>query len=124
MSIVLGVDIRGIEQINLAIAKLPEKKTKQLSGMIYDNLVEATPVDTGTARESWDIARSEQGIKDTKYGEYGYPKRPSIPDSTSLVVGSRNTWMKYLDRGYSPQAPTYFVTGAVQRAIHELYLGL
>ena len=86
--------LKGIEaelervrkQINSTKLQIVEKKCKQM----LNELVEATPVDTGKARDSWNITHT------------GNPSSPAI-------ISNEVPYISRLNEGSSKQAPAHFV---------------
>lgn len=86
--------LKGIEaeldrvrkQINSTKLRVVDQKCKQM----LDELVEATPVDTGKARDSWGITHT------------GNPDRP-------VVISNEVPYIEHLNEGSSKQAPAHFV---------------
>lgn len=86
--------LKGIEtelervrkQINSTKLQIVEKKCKQM----LNELVEATPVDTGKARDSWSITHT------------------SNPDSPA-IISNEVPYISNLNEGSSKQAPAHFV---------------
>ena len=62
-------------------------------------LRETTPVDTGAARDGWEIRPGPAG---------------------SLVVGNDEEHIRYLNNGSSRQAPAGFVEAAVEQAVADV----
>ena len=65
------------------------------------SLIQATPIDTGLARQSWDYT-----IKQDQTGYYA-------------IITNGTDYIEYLNRGHSQQAPSYFIE-QVLAAVGEL----
>lgn len=96
------------------------KKVKQTGLAIYSNIVLNTPVDTGRARQNWNIDINVVDVKITQ-------DTGSDPDiGKALVATAKCTlrdiiyisnnlpYIRRLNDGYSQQAPAGFVEGAIQ----------
>ncbi len=111
------------------------------------NLVMANPVDTGTSRASWRIGTKESDIPDIPYvgrhpgsglnqkgityadplgwldglnlfeNQFGYGYDGN---AKSLMVATRNQWMRKLNDGHSRQAPSFWVESAFEKAINTV----
>lgn len=117
----VNISISGEE---LALDKLESLTFDKLHKFIdtaYNELMTSTPVDSGTARESWDVAENDAGIKEIEYGNYGLPNLPSYNrKSESLTIGTRSQYMEALNEGHSKQAPSLFIEAALQRAADSI----
>jgi hypothetical protein len=120
MSFDISIDVEGIDSTFASVLQDTKETRNKFVRELWKELVSNTPVDTGTARASWDIAKSFAALKDIEYGRYGYPRLPSIPDSTMIVVGSKLDYMIYLNEGWSAQAPALFVERSVAIAYNRV----
>lgn len=116
----MRISMPGINEALDSIFKQERKIVKKFSIILFKKLVKATPVDTGTARASWDIAPNKRSIKKIEYGNYSYPIVPSIPKTEYIVIGSKNKYLQFLNEGWSSQAPSLFVEQAVEDSIREM----
>ena len=114
------------------------------SEMVYTEVVTATPVDTGTARTSWNISI---GTIDTYVPSYqNYPsmqsgnarpnamrlaeqavrplRQPGADVYTSVFIASGLEYIGELNQGSSRQAPADFVARAVTMVVQALRSGL
>jgi hypothetical protein len=87
----MGVKVLNLEKEFDKLIYLQDKQVMkeaaQEAGNILFELIKATPVDTGLARESWKISMQKSGISITN----------SVP------------YIDRLNRGSSKQAPAFFV---------------
>jgi hypothetical protein len=65
-----------------------DREFKERTTKLLKDLEEATPVDTGLAKESWSL---------------------EFTDSTTAVVSNSQEYIDYLNKGSSKQAPRYFI---------------
>lgn len=123
MSFSMDVTFQGDDLFVDYLEGIPRETLHDLAMEVYWNLIQATPVDTGTAMHSWDIAESEAGIKDIEYGDY-ISTPVDIPKirarAENIVIGTRSEYMKYLNEGWSQQAPALFVEKAIEQAINDI----
>lgn len=64
-----------------------EANSKKTAEALVEDLVKATPIDTGHARESWELTETKTGFDITNSAEY----------------------IEYLNSGSSKQAPSHFI---------------
>ena len=98
-----------VQKVNRNIA---QKFTKDL----FFSLAAATPVDTGTARASWQVL-PEGGIpKKLPRKKYGFPAPPNLKfmdAGLSAVLFNSVPYMVYLNEGWSSQAASGFIDATV-----------
>lgn len=84
-----------------------------------------TPVDTGRARSSWNIA---SGTPDPSFPEDGFYGPPSQPDvsridgNVTIWVTSNLPYIEPLENGHSSQSPTGMVMVTIAQFVAELEL--
>jgi len=66
---------------------------------LVEILRETTPVDTGAARDAWEIRPGSAG---------------------TLIVGNDKEYVRYLNEGSSSQAPAGFVEAALEQAVADV----
>ena len=113
MSFDIDIKVTGIEKAFSSVLLETRAVRNKFITNLWNELVANTPVDSGTARASWDIANSFNAIKRIEYGNYGYPRKPAIPKTGNVVVGTKLDYMVYLNEGWSAQAPALFVEQSV-----------
>lgn len=114
------------------------------SEMVYTEVVTATPVDTGTARTSWNISI---GAIDSYVPSYqNYPsmqsgnarpnamrlaeqavrplRQPGAQVYTSVFITNGVDWIGELNQGSSRQAPADFVARSVMVVVQALRSGM
>lgn len=60
------------------VARLTMQKNSALAEAIWTELVDQTPVDTGTARVSWIFSVIKPSSKKPPIAEYSYPSKPNF----------------------------------------------
>ena len=114
----LDVKIEGIDELDAALDVLPRVYLHNFIDLAWNTLVDTTPVDTGTARASWEIAPNFGSVNYVPYQEYDRPVFPKYDlDLDTLILGSNNSWMFKLNEGGSWQAPAFFIEAAVEFAV-------
>lgn len=114
----VSIKVTGIEEMFSEIEQSVKETRDTFVKALWRELMETTPVDTGTARASWDIASSYSEIKEVNYGLQRYGIMPAIPDG-NVVVASKLDYMVFLNEGWSMQAPALFIERAVAIAYSE-----
>lgn len=115
----VDIEVTGIEQMFSEIALETKEIKDNFVKILWSELMENTPLDTGTARASWDIAKSYGALKEVSYGAQSYGKMPSIPKG-NMVIGSKLDYMVFLNEGWSAQAPALFIERSVAIAYNEV----
>jgi len=102
--------------IGIASAQIDTARTA------FNNLTHRTPVDTGTAKWSWNI-QSSPDIPTPLIREIrtGYPPVPQLSKRVkSIYITNSAPYMVYLNRGYSKQAPSAFIEQALSDAYRDV----
>lgn len=114
------------------IADILERRTTDLMRMatieFYRQITISTPVDTGRAREGWDISINAPSAKLPPEGNYTYhagvPDVPAVTITDKYYITNNVPYIGRLNNGYSRQAPARFVELAaarIQAAIRKLW---
>lgn len=111
----------------LRVGLSTDKVTKKVAKAILENVVYATPHDTGQARANWQVVISEMTPATSPLlGETDYDGGPTIAAGTSIIEGTNRVpgqtiWISNaldyivpLDEGRSTQRAAGFVARAVQ----------
>jgi hypothetical protein len=97
----LNLEVKGIKQtfekLNAEINEIVNDKAKDLTRQTVRDLVEATPVDTGRARDSWKVEAVD--IDETQV-----PKERVI-----AIIDNEVPYMSQLNAGSSKQAGSRFI---------------
>lgn len=119
----------GIEALSKRLGVTRKLVVQKMVADIWSKVTYRTPVDTGRARASWNIA---QGAPNTSVppvpakGETipapGMPSLDQIDGSQPVFVTSNVEYMKYLNEGTSKQAPAKFIEMAAAEVIAEAQL--
>lgn len=115
----VDIKVDGIEKVFSEIAMETQEVKENFVKVLWSELMDNTPLDTGTARASWDIAKTYSAIKEVSYGVQKYGSMPSIPKG-SIVIGSKLDYMTFLNEGWSAQAPALFIERSVAIAYNEV----
>jgi hypothetical protein len=120
-----------LKRISASIEPNVDKLLKDVAMAVDEEVVRATPVDTGRARANWQMSLNEpaQGVL------YPQPQKPPTPESgaersvaegrdvlsqyktgDTVYITNRLPYIGLLDAGHSAQAPANFVARSVQRA--------
>ena len=87
----MKMKIKGVDdtfnKLSIQLASAQKSHLLKVSRSMIQDLKEATPVDTGKARESWVMRQEKQ----------------------SVVIENTTEYIKYLNEGSSKQAPARFV---------------
>jgi hypothetical protein len=120
-----------IHQVNADLASFAKAigvgiglATEKLSRDIHGKIVKRTPVDTGRARASWDVAIGEAPTTQIDAGDYK-DTPPAFPghliDGTEEVfIVSNLVYIEPLENGHSDQAPLGMVRISVAEARAEI----
>lgn len=107
---------------------------RRATAEIWNDVTGRTPVATGRARSSWNIATGspDPSWPDEGYGESGvtvYFDPPSLPASLKDVDGTKVVWItsnlpyiEPLEHGHSKQAPTGMVMISVANFMAKVQL--
>jgi len=93
-------------------------KNKAFVNKLFDELVHATPVDTGLARASWQVGRRGFEGKVLNPGHHDIPPLPNLSFMNNRrQVDIKNTAKHtiFLNEGHSQQAPSKFIEKTVDR---------
>ena len=118
--------IRGLE-------RLTERQSAALTLRIHENLVNATPVDTGWAKGNWVPSKGQPFVEEV--GREGNPSaargrqdrgedqvRTFTLSDGRLFIVNNVPYIQVLNDGHSQQAPSGFVERAVETAVAEVQL--
>jgi len=101
----LTFKIKGIketfDQLNSEINQIANEKTRNLTKQAVRDLVLKTPVDTGYARDSWEVITKE--IDETKL----------VKEKVIASIENKAEYIAKLNAGSSQQAPSRFIEEAV-----------
>ena len=89
------------EELNAEINKIVDVDTKRLTRQTVNALIEATPVDTGRARNSWKVIAEDINEK----------KLP--PERVIATIDNDVPYIAELNSGSSRQAPSRFIERTV-----------
>lgn len=111
------------------LAEVYDKVMRALAMSALSALILLTPVDTGRARNGWDVTKVVASGFMPPEGAQSYPA-PDIGKALAALQGLRfgdTVWItnnvvyiKPLNDGHSKKAPKHFVELALQRAIQAL----
>ena len=101
----ITIKVTGIkqtfEELNTEINKIVDVDTKKLTKQAVEDLIEATPVDTGQARASWKV--EVQNINEKKLP----------PERVIATIDNDVPYIAELNSGSSKQAPSRFIERTV-----------
>ena len=113
------VKITGVRETKENIIAEIDDITRTFVKLAYVELRDTTPVDTGTARATWQIVKKGGTPDDVPYGPHRTPTIPVIPHGDVSIVSS-SPYMKYLNAGHSAKAPYRFIEKAVAKAVAQV----
>ena len=75
----------------------------------------ATPIDTGRARNSWNLSATKNSFKDAKTGVATMSTLPPASDKKieTLYLTNGTPYIENLNQGSSRQAPARFIEGVI-----------
>lgn len=121
--------VTGIESLAKRVNLTRKLVVQKMTADIWTKLTYRTPVDTGRARASWNIAQGAPNTSvppEAKKGEkIPTPTMPSLDqiDGTQPVFVTSNVeYMTYLNEGTSKQAPAKFIEFAAAETLAEAQL--
>ena len=126
----------GFEQ-SLSIAddlqELANQETRDAADYVLDNLIEDTPIDTGRAKGSWDVALTEATrVERSPLRRRGTARREGravikmaklLPYPT-IIITSNLVYMPRLNNGWSKQAPLKFIDLIAQSVGAAMFKGI
>jgi len=118
MTRTVDIKISGIKEVKADIIAKVEKVSRTFITLVFVKLRDTTPVDTGTARATWQVVKKGGVPYDVPYGPHRTPTIPVIPHGDVSIMSS-SPYMKYLNAGHSTKAPSRFIEKAVDRAVAE-----
>lgn len=111
--------VSGIPNAVAEVESKVHKTARVLALEIWNNLVETTPVASGRARANWVISSGGEAAE-LPPGEYSRPALPRIPRFMELYIVNPLDYVKFLNQGWSSQAPALFVESAVADAVDTI----
>ena len=108
--------VTGIENAVAEVDSKVHKTARVLAIEIWNNLVDTTPVASGRARANWVIGPNEYA-EELPPGNYGRPTLPRIPRFMELYIVNPLDYVRFLNEGWSNQAPALFIESAVADAV-------
>ena len=121
--------VTGIESLTKRIGLTRKLVVQKMTADIWTKLTYRTPVDTGRARASWNIAQGAPNTSvppEAKKGETipapGMPSTQEIDGTEPVFVTSNVEYMTYLENGTSKQAPKHMVKFTVAEVVAEAQL--
>lgn len=121
----MGISKELEDEVQKALGKV----VGQFGILLTEELVQATPVQTGHARSNWipsigspypSVVGSRDAV-DYSVQQQGLASLESYKlDQGNIYVANNVDYIEDLNQGTSPQAPAEFVQGAVDRAIERL----
>jgi hypothetical protein len=115
----IKIKLRGVKE---EFDKLDKETTEAINSLsrlqafdTMNKLKEATPVDTGRARNSWNLTANPAGFRDAKSGGSVPSILPQISDKKveTLYLTNGTPYIENLNQGSSRQAPMRFIETTV-----------
>jgi hypothetical protein len=98
--------------------------TEKISRDLHERIVERTPVDTGRAKASWDVAVGAPGGSVPPEGKESYSPAgfgaPLIDGTAPVFIVSNIPYIEALENGHSKQAPQGMIALSVAETVAEI----
>ena len=92
---------------------------KNVVQILWNQLYELTPIDTGAARSSWNISKNKPNYSFSPSKTSNTFIMPKLKLGDTVNIASGCPYMIRLNHGWSKQAPSYFIQQALRMAINS-----